>query len=442
VLLFGQTFNDFSGGGITLTSLFKDWPKECLASVSYPFMLHQSTTDHCNNYYQIGTEELKWRFPFFLIKQKFPSGRLAIRTEGRITVLKESQTFRNVISSHMLTPFIRWSGLIHCISTIHLSQRLKEWLTDFSPDIIYMQISNRESINFASELIDYLKIPSVIHMMDDWPSTISDRGLFRNFWHRKIENDFKKLLDKTDIHLSISDAMSEEYLERYGKSFTAFHNAIEYERFKTALALPKSRANIFKVLYVGRVGLANKGSLVRFATFISRYEPGDLNVEFDIYTKDIDNHQARKLAEINKVNVIKAVSHNKIPSLLKSYDLLLLPLDFTESGLKFSRLSMPTKASEYMISGTPVLVFAPEGTAVSKFFSTNNCGHCVSSSDNSKLAEAIYLLSHDKRYRDKLITNAMNLAETLFDIRVVSKEFKKLLSQLKDQPSRSYHGGN
>jgi len=236
--------------------------------------------------------------------------------------------------------------------------------------------------------------------------------------------------------------MSEEYLERYGKSFTAFHNAIEYERFKTALALPKSRANIFKVLYVGRVGLANKGSLVRFATFISRYEPGDLNVEFDIYTKDIDNHQARKLAEINKVNVIKAVSHNKIPSLLKSYDLLLLPLDFTESGLKFSRLSMPTKASEYMISGTPVLVFAPEGTAVSKFFSTNNCGHCVSSSDNSKLAEAIYLLSHDKRYRDKLITNAMNLAETLFDIRVVSKEFKKLLSQLKDQPSRSYHGGN
>ena len=76
VLIFGQTFNDFSGGGITLTNLFEDWPVEDLAVISYPFMFHNSSTGVCRNYYQIGEEELAWRFPFSLIKQKFSSGKL------------------------------------------------------------------------------------------------------------------------------------------------------------------------------------------------------------------------------------------------------------------------------------------------------------------------------------------------------------------------------
>lgn len=48
-------------------------------------------------------------------------------------------------------------------------------------DILYFQISNRESIIFANNLVDQLKVPSVIHFMDDWPSVLVSPGLFKNY---------------------------------------------------------------------------------------------------------------------------------------------------------------------------------------------------------------------------------------------------------------------
>lgn len=437
VLIFGQTFNDFSGGGITLSNLFKEWPVDSLAVVSYPFMLHNTTTDICRNYYQIGLEELKWKFPFSRIKQQFPSGKLTPESKRKIPILQETRHVRHSFSKNILTPILKWTGLVHCISSIHLSQKMKEWLSGLAPDILYFQISNRESVNFAVELIDYLKIPSVIHMMDDWPSTISGSGLFSTYWRRRIDCEFRSLLDKTDLHLSISDAMSDEYYNRYGKYFRAFHNPIDPERFSIELPSKRPDDKKFKILYIGRIGTANRSSLLQFATFISGYDTDGLSIEFNIYTKDHNSSYAVKLGKLKRVTVREAVNHSEVPLLLISSDLLLLPLDFTGSGLRFSKLSMPTKASEYMMSGTPILVFAPEYTAISKLCRRYGCGHCVTSTDSKKIAESMNMLVHDMDFRNGLRTNALNLAVRLFDVHIVREEFTRLLSDLTETLGRN-----
>lgn len=430
VLIFGQTFNDFSGGGITLTNLFKEWPKEKVAVLSYPFMIHNSSTDVCQNYYQIGHEELKWKFPFSLIKQKFPSGKIEIRGNDRIPVLKETKSVRHGISSNILTPALRWSGMVHSVSSIRLSLRLKEWLLKFKPDVIYIQISNRESINFAIQLINYLKIPSVIHMMDDWPSTISSRGPFKRYWYKKIDLDFRLLLDKTNVHLSISDAMSAEYLSRYGKTFFAFHNPVDPASFsfQTSLKIPDEKQ--FRILYLGRVGTANEKSILRFASFISSFKLKDLNVTFDIYTKDLNSRYIKELNDLDSVYIKGSINHDEIQLLMKSYDLLLLPLDFTGSGLRFSRLSIPTKASEYMMSGKPILVFAPSQTAISRFFYENECGHCLVSDDFEAMSAAMKILVEDVAYRNRLGEKAMKLASLRFNGEVMRRSFRDILHSL------------
>ncbi len=430
VLIYGQTFNDFSGGGITLTNLFKDWPGEALAVISYPFMLHNSSSDVCQNYYQIGREELTWKFPFSLVKQQFTSGRVEIRAGARLPVLKGSRSIRHSISSNFLSPTIKWLGLIHCISTIHLSQKSKEWISTFNPDILYFQISNRESIRFAIELIDYLKIPSVIHMMDDWPSTISSRGPFKAYWQKRIDQDFRLLLDKTNIHLSISDLMSKEYLRRYGKKFIPFHNPVDPEAINSQTPVNKPRGKQFKVLYLGRVGTANKRSIRSFARFVSKYKPDDIEVEFDIYTKDINTHFVRGLGRKERVNISGSLDHSEIQLYMRRYDLLLLPLDFTSAGLKFSRLSIPTKASEYMISGTPILVLAPPQTAVSKFFLEHECGYCVVSDDFKSLDTAMSLLIGNENYRVDLGRKAIDHATRLFSGAAIRRSFSNLLLSL------------
>lgn len=430
VLLFGQSFNDFSGGGITLSKLFKCWPIECLAVVSYPYMLHNSSNLVCRNYYQIGMDEMRWKFPFSILKQKFPSGKLNISNHSRLSVLKKTKTFRHSLSYGIVNPAIRWAGLIHSVSSIHISPVLINWLSDYDPEILYLQISNRESINFARELIDYLKIPSVIHMMDDWPSTISNQGPFKKYWYGIIDHEFRALLDKTDLHLSISTEMSEEYLNRYGKRFIPFHNSIESGVFNVETKVQKSEANKFRILYVGRIGTANRRSLLNFAESISKFNFPGFDIELFIYTKDHECSDAQRIGKFKKVRINKAVDHNDIPGLLISYDLLLLPLDFTKSGLKFSRLSMPTKAIEYMASGTPILVYAPSETAIYKFCHRYECAHCISSLEHQELSGSLLKLFTDSEYRDKIILNAKHISQELFDGDKVRQEFRSIISDL------------
>jgi hypothetical protein len=67
-----------------------------------------------------------------------------------------------------------------------------DWLSGFKPDVLYVQISSRETLLFACELIDYLKIPSVNHVMDDWPSSLTSNGLAGNYWIKKIDNELRQ----------------------------------------------------------------------------------------------------------------------------------------------------------------------------------------------------------------------------------------------------------
>lgn len=62
-------------------------------------------------------------------------------------------------------------------------------------------------------------------------------------------------------------------------------------------------------------------------------------------------------------------------------DLLVIPLDFDEMSIRFARYSMPGKTSEYMASGTPILVYAPERTALSMYAKREKWGYSVNRRD-------------------------------------------------------------
>ena len=429
VLIFSQTFNKISGGGITLTNLFFGYPRENIAVLTYPFMLLHASFESCINYYQLGREEYFWSFPLNYIKKKFNSGPVQIeKKNSRITA--NQPYLRNRIATNILSPFLRWSGLTHCVSRIKISDRLKKWLEEYKPEVLYLQISNRESILYSLELIEYLKIPAAIHMMDDWPMTVSSRGPFRKYWHNRIDREFRELLAKTTSYLSISDAMSEEYLNRYGKQFKAFHNPVDPSWFNEDPVTNESDKRYFRVLYLGRIGIANESSLLAFSEFISNYIYQDCIVEFDVYTKDIDSKIARRIGNLKGVRINLPVNHEDVPSLMTRYQLLLLPLDFTRSGLKFSRLSMPSKTSEYMLSGTPIMVMAPAESAVSKFCTYNKCAHCISSDKLEDLTKTMNFLIENDDYRKDLASGAKRLANQLFNRRKVTRDFRDFLVTL------------
>jgi glycosyltransferase involved in cell wall biosynthesis len=435
ILVFGQPFNNYSGGGITLTNLFKGWPKEKIAVTYLGHGLLNVTTDVCDIYYQLGKDEHKWKFPFSLFQREFSSGIKSFEDRKDIPLNSAQKGIRHKVVNNYFYPLLRWAGLFHFSTTLSLSEKFKNWLAEFDPEIVYLQVAARDEIVFAKDLIDHLKVPSVIHFMDDWPTTISSRGLFKRYWSHKIEKELKSLLDKVDLHLSISDAMSEEYRKRYKKKFLPFHNPIEVELWapftKKDFKMDRKYVNI---LYSGRIG--DNGiaeSVVEVASAIDSMKDDGANIKLHIQTPTKDRRIIDKLSRYNCVVFNPFAEYSQIPKIFSGADILLLANDFSSLGLKYLRFSMPTKASEYMISGTPVFVYTPEVAAVSQFFSKNECGYCITVQSREEIVKAIRYLISNEEYRKKISLNAVNLAKERFAAEKVRNEFQKYLVNLVNQ---------
>lgn len=427
ILVFGQAFNNYSGGGITLSNLFKRWPNDKIAVTATGHALKKASSEICKIYYQLGREDQKWIFPFNFLQKSFNSGLISFSAEKTSDDPNEIRKIRKVLVDRIFFPFINWIGLIHCLSKIALSQNFKNWLAVYKPQVLYLQVSSREEILFSTQLIDYLRIPTVIHMMDDWPSTIAENGLFKDYWRKKIDGEFRQLLSRIDLFLSISEAMSSEYLSRYSRKFTPFHNPIEISNFKKINYRNEGFDKKFRILYLGRIGVANKNSIYFFAKIISGLRLDKYQVQLDIFTNDVSTRESAAIEMLDNVNVSPPVSHSEVPELIRKYDLLFLPLDFTEKALKFARYSIPTKASEYLASGIPVLLFAPAEMAISRFCYENECGFCITEQNKEKIEYAIQTLIHNANLRQKLSENGIRLAHQLFNINIVREKFQQLL---------------
>jgi len=113
---------------------------------------------------------------------------------------------------------------------------------------------------------------------------------------------------------------------------------------------------------------------------------------------------------------------------------LLLANDFDSKSKSYLQYSMPTKASEYMISGTPVLVYTSDLAAVSKFFTEHRCGYCISKNSEEEIINGIKFLIDNEEYRRTISNNAVNTSIHKFDAMKVRNEFQNLLSGLAASP--------
>jgi glycosyltransferase involved in cell wall biosynthesis len=436
ILIFGPPFNSFSGGGITLTNLFKGWPKDKIAVTSTGHVLFMVSTDVCDTYYLLGRDEQRWVFPLNLFQRPFPSGLMTFEKEVRpihqpVTGGKIKLSFRQILVDKIFYPFIHWLGLFHCLSEIRLSENFRKWISEYKPDILYLQVSSREDIEFSLKLTNYLSIPTVIHMMDDWPSTISKDGLFERYWRKKIDKELRELLDRMDLYLSISSPMSAEYKKRYNKNFLAFHNPVELGNWTPYCKKDfKLTADHVRILYSGRIGIGITESLIEIAKVIDAMNKAGSKIKLYIQSPSSDLEVRSRLQNFECIILNPVVEYSRLPYIFSQADMLVIANDFDKEGIDFLRFSMPTKVTEYMVSGTPVIVYAPYETAVSRFFEENGCGCCVTEQDPDKLHNAIELMISDEEYRKQLSHKAVSLAKDLFDADKVQNEFQQLLIKL------------
>jgi len=432
VLIVGQFFHKKSGSGITMSNLFFGWDKNRIA-VAASELIHPDFSV-CENYYCLGESEIERGFPFnFLTRKELSKSGVVFQKPNQN---QSANSFaKNGATNNLKDQVLLFTGQMHRRRKFVCSQEFLTWIDEFSPDIIYSQLASYELIRFVKDLSRQINKPTVFHIMDDWPVTItlSQNRLFRNYWETTIDKELRYLLSQANALMSISEYMSKEYYTRYGMNFIAFHNPIDVKQW----ILPEKsyeHTGAFKLLYAGRIGKGLQNSLLDVASAVCELNKEGLNIEFHIQATN-DNPVLKELERFKFVSIRKPVLYNELPSIFGKADLLLLPNDFDDKSVSFLKFSMPTKASEYMASGTPILVYSSIETAVTRHALQYQWAVVVSENKKDVLKDAINKIYADKDMRISFGIRAKELAIQKFDSNIIRTNFK---SVLQNSISKSY----
>ena len=427
-LILGQPFNQDFGGGITQANLFAGWDKDKIAVLCTDHMLHNLNTDVCDTYYVLGEEEYKWMFPFSIMQRKVASGERKMKPEEKKAApVADKAGFRTRFIDQYFYPGLEYAGLFHALSSIRLSDKLRRWLDAYNPDCIYAQATTREAVLFCKAVQEYTKKPMIYHVMDDWPSTISQKGPFKNYWHKKIDKELRAMMDRATVLMSISHAMAREYKQRYGRDFITFHNPIETGFWKSHQRTQYELGANPVILYAGRIGPGINTSLESMAQALDRAnEQLNTAVQFVLQTKD----QPAWISKYKCARHKPMVAYSELPRVFAEADFLYLPYDFSEESIRFIKYSMPTKAPEYMVSGTPIIVFGPGETALVDDAVQNKWAVTVTENNTKLLADAVASVIKDIELRKQITGNAIRIAEASYDSVNVRNRFREVISSM------------
>lgn len=425
ILIIGQSFNKKSGGGVTISNLFTGWPKDKIAVASNTNLSSDLDTSVCNTYYQLAYKEKLHPFPLSIILPKVKTGLLPINnTAAAAASENKAKSGKYKIVYQLLLGFLNFFGLYNVFYKLKITPEFAAWLKEYDPDIIYTQLASLELIRFVDDMELQTKKPVAIHIMDDWPLTINKPGLLYNYWQRVIDKEFRQLMDKTAILMSISDAMSEEYKLRYGKDFIPFHNPIDINYWKPATAKDYTIKNKFTILYAGRIGFGIESSIAAIAAAVNNIVKTNKEVVFEIQTGD--TAALHKFVQVNdNIKWMKPVAYSALPEKFAGADLLLLPQDFDARSVQFLKYSFPTKVSEYMISGTPILVYGDERTGLTKYALKEKWAYVVTENNIDSLTKAIEELISNQQLRKHLAVTAQQIAIEREDAVIVKENFRK-----------------
>lgn len=421
VLIFGQSFNSNTGGGVTLSNLFHDWNKEDLAVIVTSHAINNINFSYCDNYFFIGNKENSWIFPFNFFQRNLPSGKIDVQKfSKKQEVTTQKPNIRSRIINNIFYPFLMWTGLFHVLSRIHLTDDLMEWVKEFNPDIVYIQVSTRDSLLFGKALAKELDIPVVLHQMDDWLHSISYGGLFSNYWKKKINNEFQELVDLSTLCLSISDLMGIEYYKRFGKKFVTYHNPVDLSFWNANQDEISLNDQAITVLYAGRTGFGIGTSLKSFAQAVEELNKKEgIAIEFYIQTVE----PLSWIEDFEFTHYRGLVAYSKLPKLFRGANFLLLPCDFSQKSIEFLRYSMPTKAPEYMISGTPTVLLAPKETAVYQYGTSQKWAFSIDNDAVPNIKEKLKEFLFNQELQYEYSSKALKLAMKNHDSQLIRNRF-------------------
>jgi len=430
VLILFETFHLKTGGGITLTNLFKDFDKSLIANCSTQLAFRNCSDDsYCSNYYILGDKEFKSPFPISLFYKWGKSGGFS---QNMVSTDPNNNNITPLIPIKAKR-WIKWIidklGFTNKLYSINISEELLNWINAFQPAIIYAQPGSKATCLFIEKISKQTGLPVVLHVMDDWIS-VKHSSFTNNYIKDSTPLIFSRLIKSADSLFTISEGMQKAYRLRYDKDSTVFHNTLDIDKW-----IPFSKRNYeigftARILYSGRIGIGISRALLKLINAIQDLVSRGQNIKLHIQSTSIDDKHRAILSHFNFIHINNQVDYDELPRIFSAYDILILPIDFNGTGETFLKYSMPTKVPEFMISGTPILLYAPKDIYLYQHAVANKWAHIIKGESKDDLLEGLTEILENYKIRKDVSTNAFNYAMEYYDGEKIRKRFKDGLTNI------------
>ncbi len=423
LVIVGEPFNRTTATGHTLSNLFRGWPRGSIAQIYTARMIPDDTL--CSRYFRLGLRDLAapaWGQVLFRRIDQRP-----VANGGRTANACGSRRAPSVVArlQHCVREQLR---MVLDLLPYEVAPKLEAWVKEFEPEVIYTFAGSIRMMRLALAIRACCRCPVVVHFMDDWPETLYSGHVLSPILRPVLGRALQATLAASAERCTISPAMAQEYMRRYGGRFDAFMNCAELSE-ATSEANCDNSVSEGRLLVMGNLDRGRADLLNDIVRAIQRLRQGGSVLRLIVCTQSACRWVPEGLCD--NVEFQEPPSDDKgLQKLLAGAGALLYLDSFQKPDRKYFRYSLSAKLPAYLMSGRPIIVYGPRENAAARYAVEEAWGLVVGSRSAQLLDQTLMTLVTQPDLRALLAANARRCAMLYHEGESHRQQFRAMLARV------------
>lgn len=413
IVIANNSLSDNNSNGRTLAGFLKGWDKENIAQIYISGEIPSSKV--CDNFYQItDSSVLKGLFKKNDVgKQVFNSAETS--NNSGINKLSKGKSILKIALRDIL-----WG------TNVWWNKKLKNWLNDFSPEIIlFFAGESVFTYKMAMKIAKYYNIPIVVYNSEGY--YFKDKNYLKHgrilsdliypLFHNNFKRIFKKLMKKAVHTVYINDKLKNDYDNELNLPSTTVYTASDIQ------AIKKEKHNDIPIIsYLGNLGVGRHIALVEIAEALQLINP---DYKLNVYGKIPTDTVSEAFKTCSAINYCGVVPYSEVIEIMHKSDLLVHGESFDNFTIWDLKYAFTTKIADSLSCGTCFFVYTPQELACTEYLLRNECACVVTQKD--KLTETLEKILTDEQLRNNYIKKGLEVAEKNHNSTKNCNKFQKIL---------------
>lgn len=426
-----NAWNNSNSFGNTATNFFSNWNDWEFANIYCRTDIPNN--DICKKYFRISESDLiKNLFKRDKIGKVVSYEELKNETEinSNINVSKGKRLY-DYFRNHRWT-LLLWAREVLWSVSNWKNNKLKKFVIDFNPDIIYMPVGDCFYTYNILSFVSKISNAKIVLMIADDIYSLKQFSLSPLYWINRIilRKKIRNSINKASICYSMSDIQIEELRHEFGNKFKILRKGASINKMDVN-KYNKSN-NILKFVYTGNVTLGRWETLGAIGDVINSLNEDGIKAELNIYSTNIlTKRMKRKLNSSNEVKFMGALSPQRVKEVQQEADVVIHAESFKLRNRLKTRLSFSTKLVDYFQSGNCILAVGPDNINSIDYLKKNDAAIIVT--DLEKLQDSIKKIIDNpiviKEYRSKALKCAINNHDINKIHKSLKEDFESLITE-------------